>query len=316
MRDSTRGIAGFLASAFGFTWILAGIGALLGIRADSGISYLVLAGACMLGPAVGAVVQARLREHRSWSWLGLGFKVTDWRIVAFTAVAGISIMPLYLLVQHLLGDGLGFARFGHVSFTPERMAASLSELAHRAGVEAGQEESLLAGWPPWLVLAIIQFAALLSACSVNLLFMLGEELGWRGYLWRATAHWSGLRRIAFTGAAWGLWHAPLILMGHNYPGFPWIGVAMMVAFCALAAILFDWTRIRSGSIWSSALLHGIINGSAGGVVLFAWGGHPLWGSPVGVAGFIALATLALVVLLFDARYRKGLLVAVGDQPAP
>lgn len=309
-------MAGFLVVAYGFTWALAGAGALLGVRADSGVAYLVLAAACMLGPAVGAMVQARLRERRSWSWLGLGFKVTDWRIVAFTAVAGMSIMPLYLLVQHLLGEGLGLARFGHVSFTAERMAASLSEVAHQAGVEASQEENMLAGWPPWLVLAVIQVAALLSACSVNLLFMLGEELGWRGYLWRATAHWSALRRIAFTGAAWGLWHAPLILMGHNYAGFPWIGVAMMVAFCTLAAILFDWTRTRSGSVWSSALLHGIINGSAGGVALFAWGGHPLWGSPVGVAGLIALTALGAVIILFDGRYRKGLLVASGDHPAP
>ena len=53
--------------------------------------------------------------------------------------------------------------------------------------------------PGWLVLVLGLLAAVLAACTVNLPFMLGEELGWRGYLYQATAEWPSLKRVLFTG---------------------------------------------------------------------------------------------------------------------
>lgn len=301
-------IIGYCLLAFGFSWALAGIGWLLGIDAQSGLLYMVLAGLCMFGPAFAGIVRQRRIERRPWSGLGLDLAGTHWRTLALTCLVGLLIAPLYLLSQHLFGDVMGIASFGHVEVSNERMAVAVSELIEEmSGKEipdAGR--SWLMKLPAWLALVVIQFAALLSAFSLNLLFMLGEELGWRGYLWQVTSGWNGLRRVLLTGVLWGLWHAPLIALGHNYPGFPISGIGMMVVFCTLLALLFDWTRTRSGSIWSSAVLHGLINGSAGGTVLFAWGGHPLTGSLVGVAGFVVIAPLGLCVVAFDGTYRATL----------
>ncbi|MBK7947073.1 MAG: hypothetical protein IPJ85_17965 [Flavobacteriales bacterium] len=86
----------------------------------------------------------------------------------------------------------------------------------------------------------------------------------------------------------------------------------MVIFCLLAALLFDWTRARSGSIWSSAMLHGLINGTAIGSMLFAWGGHALVASIVGVGGFITMAVFIVIIIAFDRSYRHMLFAA---QPA-
>jgi hypothetical protein len=58
------------------------------------------------------------------------------------------------------------------------------------------------------------------------------------------------------------------------------------------ALLFNWTRTRSWTIWSSCLLHGVINGSAGATVLFMWAGHPLVGSVAAVAGVNAIVLLS------------------------
>ena len=82
-----------------------------------------------------------------------------------------------------------------------------------------------------------------------------------------------------------------------------IVIPLMMLFCVLLAVPFDHARWRSGSIWAPCILHGIINGSAGGFGLFAWGGHPLVGSPVGLAGFITLALLTIGILVFDGGYR-------------
>lgn len=178
MRTVRARITGYLLMAFGFTWALAGIGAALGIQADSGISYLVLAALCMLGPAAAALIQQRRFDGLPLSGLGLTFSGTRWRVVAATALIGVLIVPAYLLVQHLLGDILGWERFGHAEVSGERLRTGLTELLSSRGMDDSKlADSMLTRVPGWLALVALQFAALLSAFSVNLLFMLGEELG-------------------------------------------------------------------------------------------------------------------------------------------
>lgn len=303
--DQYRRIASFLAIAFGFTWIIAGTGALFGIRATSGLSYMALAAVCMFGPALAAVVQQRFIDRAPWAGLGLPFAGTNWKVLGATALVGITIVPLILLVIHVVGDRMGVTAFGQASVTSERMALSISGMLSQMGTggSSGAVADALMQLPGGVVLAAGLVSAVFSAFTLNLPFMLGEELGWRGYLYQATSGWKPRRRVPFTGVVWGLWHAPLILMGHNYPEHPIAGVGLMVVFCTLLAFLFDWSRVRSGSVWSACVLHGTINGSAGLFALFAWGGHPLVASPVGLAGFVALAVLAIAVFLVDRRYR-------------
>ncbi len=312
-----RRILSFLALAFGFTWVVAGIGALLGINAGSGNSYVILAATCMFGPAIAAVVQARLLDRAGWEPLGLAVKKFPWKPLLLTALVGMCIVPTILLVMSVCGAIWPAGGFGEVNFTTEGMIQRVQGLMEEMGQDPAPEEKLatLRSIPPALVLAGALLSAVLAACTVNLPFMLGEELGWRGYLWYRTAAWPGLRRVLFTGVVWGLWHAPLIAMGHNYPGHPAAGIGMMVLFCTVLAFLFDWTRWRSGSVWSSALLHGIINGSAGALALFSSGGDPLMGSAAGIAGIIAMAMLGSVVLAVDGAYRRALFGAVERLPS-
>lgn len=311
-----RRILSFLLIAFGGTWMIAALGAFAGIRAGSGLSYLLLAAACMLMPAVAAIVQQRLIDRAPWCGLGLAVKGVDWKALALTALIGVAIVPLMLFVVHVLGDLAGMASFGHASVTAERMRLSLLDMLKAAG-QGTMADTVIARMeaiPATAVLVGGLFAAVFAACTVNLPFMLGEELGWRGYLYQATGTWSALQRVLFTGVVWGLWHAPLILMGHNYPDHPIAGIPLMVIFCTLLAFLFDWSRTRVKAVWGPCLLHGIINGSAGLYALFAWDGHALVNSPVGAAGFIALGALLLLVIGLDGSYRRSLLSAPVVQP--
>jgi membrane protease YdiL (CAAX protease family) len=98
----------------------------------------------------------------------------------------------------------------------------------------------------------------------------------------------------------------LIAVGHNYPGHPIAGIPLMMVFCLLLALLFDWSRVRSGSVWAPVLLHGLINGSAGLFAYFAYDGHWLMASPLGVSGFMAIGLVGLSVLLLDPSYRRSL----------
>jgi membrane protease YdiL (CAAX protease family) len=301
----------YIALAYGFSWAVSGAGIAMGVTTASGLAYMLVAGITMLGPAIAALVLQRFRDRAPLTELGLGFTGTKWSVVGLTVLLGVLIMPGLLLVLEVLGDGAGFAGFGEVNMSRDALMNTLRELAGDVVPTESLERqlALLERFPPLLILGMILGASVLAACSFNLPFMLGEELGWRGYLWLHLKQWSGLRRVLFTGVVWGLWHAPLIAVGHNYPGHPVSGIGMMVLLCVAMALLFDWTRTRSGSIWSSAVLHGIINGSAGASLLFAKGGHPLVGSVAGLAGIITLLILGAAVLAMDGRYRHAFLHA-------
>lgn len=301
-----RRVWSFLAIAFGLSWGVTGLGYALGVRDSAHRAYVLVAALAMFGPAVAAVIQQRWRDRESWTGLGLNFKGTRPGVVIATVMLGLLIIPTMLAVLYVLGTGLGWAAFGQVEVSSARLVTAIQEMLAQKGMggEVSQQVEQLARVPIALVVLGLAVSAVMAAFTVNVPFMLGEELGWRGYLWQRLANLPGWSRVTFTGVVWGLWHAPLIALGHNYPGHPVGGVLMMVVFCLVLALLFDWTRSRSGSVWSSVVLHGLINGTAGATVLFAWGGHPLLSSAAGLAGGLAIALLGLVVLALDPVYRR------------
>jgi len=131
---------------------------------------------------------------------------------------------------------------------------------------------------PVLVITLQALLALTIAPLFNTLFTLGEELGWRGYLLPKMMHTGQWRAILYTGVIWGVWHAPVILQGHNYPGQPVLGVFLMIGFCILLGTILGWLYLRTKSPWAPALAHGTVNAVAGFPLLFmpkvdmTWGG--------------------------------------------
>ncbi len=110
--------------------------------------------------------------------------------------------------------------------------------------------------------------AVTLAPFINVLFAMGEELGWRGFLLPQLLPLGQWQAILISGAIWGVWHAPAILQGHNYPGYPVLGVFMMIVFCVLLGIIISWMYLNTKSPWVAALAHGSVNAVAGLPILF------------------------------------------------
>ena len=104
---------------------------------------------------------------------------------------------------------------------------------------------------------------------------------------------------ALIGIIWGVWHAPIILQGHNYPQHPVAGVFMMVAWCVLLAPIFSYARLKAKSVIAAAIIHGSLNATAGLAIMVVKGGNDLLVGVTGAAGFIVLAIINLFIFIFE-----------------
>ncbi len=145
------------------------------------------------------------------------------------------------------------------------------------------------------IVAMQILASITIAPLFNTLFALGEELGWRGFLLPQLMPLGEWKAIIISNVIWGLWHAPAIMLGHNYPGYPVWGVFMMVVFSVLVGTILSWLYLNTESPWAPALAHGSINAVASISLMFLVPGFNLaiGGTLVSVMGWIPLAAFVL-----------------------
>jgi membrane protease YdiL (CAAX protease family) len=108
-------------------------------------------------------------------------------------------------------------------------------------------------------LLVTGLQTVLLAPFIALLIAFGEEYGWRGYLQGELTKLGKVQGVLLVGLIWGLWHTPAILMGHNYPGYPVLGIPLMTLYSIALAFFFGFAVLKSGSIWLAAFLHGLNN---------------------------------------------------------
>lgn len=175
------------------------------------------------------------------------------------------------------------------------------DLVHLSGFAQVLQTTLPAGVEvsPWLVV-VSQFVMMpLAAATINAFLAFGEELGWRGFLVPALRRYGTFVALVVSGAVWGVWHAPLILLGHNFGRTDLTGVLVMTGGCVAWGVLLGWLRLRSASVWPAVFAHGMMNASLGMTGLFFAAGttfDPVWATGLGVAGWVVCAVV--IVLLW------------------
>ena len=86
---------------------------------------------------------------------------------------------------------------------------------------------------------------------------LGEEIGWRGFLVPELIKTTGFTGTAlFSGIVWACWHYPILIWGDYNAGTPsWYGLTCFTVMVVAIAVVFAWLRLKSGSLWTGAILH-------------------------------------------------------------
>ena len=249
----------------------------------------------MFFPSIGVFLTRLVtREGFQNSWLkpnlkkNIRYYLLAWFGPAILTLAG---MGIYFL---LFPDDLDLS-FGYFVSTLEAAGAPMETLPI----------------PIELLMLVQCVQAILLAPLMNFITCFGEEWGWRGYLVPKT---KGLLptvpMLLITGIIWGLWHAPLTIIGHNYglgyPGFPFTGIAMMCLFCVVVGIFLSYVTLKTNSCIPAILGHGAINGFAAiGIYFTKDGGNPFIGpAPTGFIGMIPFMIVAFFMVISLSKKRS------------
>lgn len=112
--------------------------------------------------------------------------------------------------------------------------------------------------------AIGTLLTVVSRAAAVAFYTFGEEFGWRAYLYPKLEKLIGMpSALVVGGAIWGVWHAPVTVMGHNfgtdYWGYPWLGILLMVVYCIFVGAFLMWITRKTGSIYPASVAHSVNN---------------------------------------------------------
>ncbi len=279
----------FVALTIGIGWIVFLLVPICGLNYGSAPSVVILATA-MLTPSLGSILTRLLtKEGFKNMYLRPHFKghMKQYLILYFGPTA---LLLLSAVFYFLIFPG---------QFDKELTA--LNELA--AKNTQGLSKNAL------LIIPILQIVVI--GPIVNIIPTLGEELGWRGYLLpKLRGFFSDRAALVITGAIWGVWHLPVIVMGHNYgksyPGYPWLGVLAMIVFCIVLGIVEGYVSIKLESAIPAAMIHSTVNAGAALPIIFAKGGYNTLLGPAitGLVGGLPFVVLAVILFIKAGKKRK------------
>jgi membrane protease YdiL (CAAX protease family) len=187
-------------------------------------------------PALAGMLTLRLNGRSisdlGWKWGESKYQVRSWYIPI-----------LYASIAYAIVWILHFGAFGNPEYYD-----SLTKTMHLGG-------------SPWF--SIVMGIALTGTYGMlrSVSSALGEEIGWRGFLvpeLRKTISFTATSLIS--GIIWSLWHYPILIYGDYNAGTPtWYGLTCFTVMVISISFVFAWMRLKSGSLWTGAILHGSHN---------------------------------------------------------
>ncbi len=291
----------YILFSFGFSWTIALIITLANIDLGSIPGIILLAGLYMPGPALATFVIQKYIYKEGFKQYGWTFDKKAIKWILFTPLLFLSLTILTFGIIVLLGNTHLIPQFGQLDFTQENFNLHLRELAS-GKIDLDKVE--FPNVPPVLGFLAMLVQGIIAGSTLSLPFMFGEEFGWRGLMFRETLKMGFLKSSVFIGLVWGVWHFPVILMGHNYPHHPYLGILMMCLFTIAISPIFAYVRVKTKSILGSCMLHGMINATGAMYILYIANGNELYSSIAGWAGIIAGIILTVCILLLDKKFVK------------
>ena len=270
-----------------FSWAMAAVAHWgFGMGAATPMGLMVFSAVYMFFPmATALVLQAIDKEKFNHTGL-VNFKIKWSWLVAW-------LLPVVMVGLCILINGL---------MPGVELTYNAEQLINQYHIPEDQQDLVreqMGQLPAWLMAFSVVLSGLFAGITVNAIASFGEEYGWRNYLVGALREMKFWKAALFIGVVWGIWHFPLILMGHNYPNEPQWGVLMMIVICVLLGIIELYFVLKAKSMLVAVILHGTVNAVSGMTIYFTLGGNDFLNGMAGLSGFIVMGLTIVCILLYD-----------------
>lgn len=263
----------------------------LGIGAETPTWLMVFSLVYMFFPFITALVLQAIDKEK-FNHTGLvNFKISWVWVLAW-------LLPLVITLLCIPVNGL---------MPGVELQYNSEQLINQYHVPEDQQELVrnqMGQMPAYLMIIITLVSGLIAGITINAVCAFGEEFGWRNYLVGALRNVKFWPAALFIGTVWGIWHFPLILMGHNYPNEPQWGILLMMVMCILLGVIELYFVLKAKSIVVAAIMHGTFNAVAGAVIYFTLGGNDFLNGMQGLSGFIVMAATILCIWFYDKYIAK------------
>lgn len=208
-----------------------------------------------------------------------------------------SLVALALkLVYYRKERVLGFERSG-VGFIMLAIFLPVFYLGVSYGIFRMIIPAPLTGW-----IAPDSILSLLLDLCFGIALVMGEEIGWRGFLLPKMERLFGWgKAVVLGGLLWAVWHYPAIIAGVYEVSTPlWFHLPMFTLEAVLLTAVMALLRFGSKSLWPVILLHASHNYV--NQMLGSLGGSSFDGYFAGEAGLLTvLFTLAIFLFLYKIK---------------
>ena len=218
-------IVAALSIAVEITWINGGETA-----TQAGISSIL-----MMIPFVAAFITSKKYYKKQGA---LGFKKCKFNFI---------LLSLFFPLIYL------FSSYGlYWIFSKDALSINFTSLIEAAAAYSGREL-------PDNIAVIISLAVMIPG---SILTALGEEVGWRGFMYPLMQRlWGFKKAIITSGIIWAVWHLPIIIAGLYYPPEMNLLFVIPLFFVEVFAltVIITWLRVKSNSVWPAILFHAAHN---------------------------------------------------------
>ena len=154
------------------------------------------------------------------------------------------------------------------------------------------------GWFPNL------FIKPLIVMLILIPLVLGEEMGFRGYLLPRLRELGSTKAVVISGFLHGTWHLPLILLTSFYlnEGNRLLTIPLFLMLLTAAGVMYGVLRLTTDSLWPSVILHAAFNAFLGVFTTLTAARSPLTIYIIGESGVLTLAVAAGVAFWLLQRW--------------
>lgn len=289
-KAETKRILIFLALCFGVAWAVEiGMAAPLYRSGEAGAvrEAMNIISQMMFTPAIAALA-ARLLTREGLVKSGFQFNFSQHKFLFLFGWFGMTILTY-------LGAILYFVVFRD-NFDP-----NMTEFVASYNSKAAQPMDAVQIVAMFKTDLLMKF---FTAPIVDVINSFGEEWGFRAYLLPKLYRKIGaVPAVLISGAASGLWYAPLIALGYHYGGaywgFPVTGILAMCVFGMVTGTIYSYLCLRTGSIFPSVFAHSAVNVmmSQAAMLTFDGGNYFVGPAPTGILAGIPFAAVAVFCLV-------------------